>query len=352
MQRRFATKILHVNDPTSSPQIRVTIFGANSQVSPSLGNLFGYLGAQISFPTRTNAKWVDHLKPSAAYKQIAIPHMIDYKDPDIFDKLIDNSNVVVNLIGANQYLRNYDLLYDGNVTIPKKIAEACARNKDVLRLIHFSAVGADPNSVSSRLKTKWIGEQEVRAAYPEATIFRPTTIFGDFDNFILKYGLLFRWFGFIPVIDHATELRQPIHYHDLGLCTINALKMPHTAGKTYELGGPHVYSMKEIYEMIFNKIGYPPVLKSIPYKTAHKLLTWVPHVHGFTRHMSLNDVQESTLDLVVGKDALGIEKLYVKPLSLPQNMMRLLSDYQARIEHTNDELEHGWAGGNDRYFDP
>ena len=154
MQRRFATKILHVNDPSSSPKIRVTIFGASSQLSPSLGNLFGDLGAQISFPTRTSAKWVDHLKACVAYKNIAIPEYINYSDPNIIEKLIENSNVVVNLIGANQYHKNYDLIYEGNVTIPKRIAEACAKNSDVLRLIHFSAIGADPNSVSTRLSTK------------------------------------------------------------------------------------------------------------------------------------------------------------------------------------------------------
>ena len=352
MQRKFATRILHVNDPSSSPQLRVTIFGASSQLSPSIANLLGCLGAQISFPTRTSAKWVDHLKPSAAYKSIAFPQFIDFKDPNIIEKLIENSNVVINLIGGNQYIKNYDLIYEGNVTIPKRIAEACARNSDILRLIHISAIGADPTSISTRLQTKWIGEQEVKAAYPEVTIFRPCTIFGEFDNFVMRHSFLHRWLGYVPVINDASELRQPIHYHDIGLATINALKMPETAGKTFELGGPHVYSMKEILEIIYNKMGFPPKLKSIPYRTAHKIYTWVPHAHGITRYLSLNDIQESTLDLVVNPNALGIDKLYVKPLSFPQNLQRILADYQAKVDLTTDELEHGWNGGSDRYFDP
>ena len=81
-------------------------------------------------------------------------------------------------------------------------------------------------------------------------------------------------------------------------------------------------------------------------------MTWMPHAHGFARHMNLNEVQESTLDLVVAKDALGIDKLYVRPLSFPQNIMRLVADYQAKVDFTLDETEHGWNGGNDRYFEP
>ena len=86
----------------------------------------------------------------------------------------------------------------------------------------------------------------------------------------MKLAFLHRWLGYIPVIDGATEKRQPIHYHDLGLCVINALKMPETAGKTFEIGGPQVYTQKEICEIIYNKMGFPPILKSIPYKKAHK----------------------------------------------------------------------------------
>jgi NADH dehydrogenase (ubiquinone) 1 alpha subcomplex subunit 9 len=353
MRRHFTTKILHVNDPSSSPKLHVVVFGASSQISPYLSNLLGYLGAQVCFPTRTSAKWVDGLKPSTGYKNIAIRQFIDFKDETIIDKLIDGSNVVINLIGGNKYMKNYDLIYEGNVTLPKRIAEACARNSDVLRLIHFSSVAVDPNSISTRLQTKWIGEQEVKAAYPTATIIRPTTMFSELDNYVTRLGLLQRWLGFIPVIGHATELRQPIHAYDVSLAVINALKMPETAGKTYELGGPHVYTHKEICEIIYNKIGIPPNLKSFKYQSAHRLFTWIPHAHGIGRHMTLNDIQESNIDLIVGKDALGIDKLFVKPLSFPQNIMRMLSDYQAKVDVTLDEAEQGWTGGTyDRHFDP
>jgi dTDP-4-dehydrorhamnose reductase len=67
---------------------------------------------------------------------------------------------------------------EANIIIPRKIAKICARlkNDPVKRLIHFSANGVDPDSHSKMLKTKWLGEMEVKEHFPEATIIRPTEI--------------------------------------------------------------------------------------------------------------------------------------------------------------------------------
>jgi hypothetical protein len=110
--------------------------------------------------------------------------------------------------------------------------------------------------------------------------------------------------------------------------------------------------MKETLEIIYDKLGIPPRIKSYTYDGAHRLFTKIPHVHAFTRHMSLDLVRESKINILVGKDALGIDKLFVKPLTFPQNLQRMLADYQAKTNLTLEEAEHGWNGGNDRHFSP
>jgi uncharacterized protein YbjT (DUF2867 family) len=352
ISRSLSRKLLQINEPESSSKLRVVIFGGSSQLSPAIGWRLGSLGAQLSFPTRTSSKWIDYLKNTAAYKNVAIPQFIDYNAPGVIDRLIETANVVICIIGSSQHLKDYDFIYDGNVKIPKLIAEAVERNPDVQRFIHFSAVGADPNSPSTRLRTKWIGEQEVRNACPDATIFRPTLIFGELDKFVTRIALTHRMLGWMPVIGDASEKRQPIFHYDVALATMNALRLPESIGKTYELGGPQVYTQKEILEIIFNKIGFPPNLKSFRFNQAHRFMTWMPHAHGLSRHMTLDMVQESQMDLVVSPQALGIEKLFVRPLSFPQNLMRILTDYQAKADLTIEETEHGFNGGNDRYFNP
>jgi NADH dehydrogenase (ubiquinone) 1 alpha subcomplex subunit 9 len=344
---------LYVNaDSSSGVNMHVVVFGGNSQLAPTIATNIAALGARFTYPVRTSSKWVDHLKPITNFRQTYIPQYLDFNDPDIIPRLIQGNHIVINLIGGNSYIKDYDLLYEANVTLAKRIAEACAASADVKRLIHFSAVGADPHSPSTRLQTKWLGEQEVLNAYPSATIMRPCTIFGDIDNFLIKLGTMQQMFDFIPVIDDATELRQPIYYQDIGKAVMNALRLPESAGQTYELGGPHVYPYIEIIEMMYNKIHKLPKVKSFPYSKAHKFLRWLPHHHGTTRWMSLNDVQESKIDLVVRPQAKTIEDLFVQPLSLGQMMKYILTDYVSKVDTTTDEFEHGWHTGHDRHYEP
>lgn len=75
---------------------------------------------------------------------------------------INDSNTVINCIGSQVYNKKEKDFEDANIRVPMAIAKAVKNSKDVKRFIHFSAAGADPNSQSKRLRTKWIGEQEVK----------------------------------------------------------------------------------------------------------------------------------------------------------------------------------------------
>lgn len=92
-------------------------------------------------------------------------------------------------------------------------------------------------------------------AFPNATVFRPTTVYGlndlllngYFEHYDFFYDLFF-------VTDDCKAKRQPICVYDIGQCVLNALKLPETAGKIYELGGPHIYTRLELYEIMHNFI--------------------------------------------------------------------------------------------------
>lgn len=94
------------------------------------------------------------------------------------EQAIKDCDVVINTIGPKPVIRHDEDYEEANVIIPRIIAKVCARQKNnpVKRLIHFSANGADPDSISRNLRTKWIGEQEIREYFPEATIIRPTEV--------------------------------------------------------------------------------------------------------------------------------------------------------------------------------
>lgn len=99
-----------------------------------------------------------------------------------------------------------------------------------MRLINFSAAAAEPNSPSLDFQTKWEGEQAVKKAFPNVTIFRPCIIYGQNDYFahnILRQSLFF-FHKFVIVYDDCSTIKQPIRDHDVSLAVLNALKMDET----------------------------------------------------------------------------------------------------------------------------
>ncbi len=96
-----------------------------------------------------------------------------------------------------------------------------------MRLIHFSAAAADPNSPSLDFQTKFEGEKAVRAEFPDATIFRPCTIYGQNDTFahVILRQLVFFMNKFVFVYDDCETLKQPIRDYDVAEAVLNALKM-------------------------------------------------------------------------------------------------------------------------------
>lgn len=115
------------------------------------------------------------------------------------------------------------------------IARSCAKNPNVKRFIHISAAGADPNSHSQRLRTKWIGEQEVKAIYPDVTILRPTYMFNIWEpnlTIAAKWGMQMKMFNRMQFVIRGitnTEF-QPTYVNDVALAVVNAIKMPESAG--------------------------------------------------------------------------------------------------------------------------
>jgi len=101
----------------------------------------------------------------------------DFTSEKEVDYTLKNSNVVISCIGSHVFAKKDKDFEDSNIRVPMNIARAVKNNPKVKRFIYISAAGADPNSHSKRLRTKWIGEQEVKEIYPDVTILRPTYIF-------------------------------------------------------------------------------------------------------------------------------------------------------------------------------
>lgn len=132
-------------------------------------------------------------------------------DQRFIEDMIKNSNVVINLVGPRRKLKKREDFEYVNIDIAERIAKACAK-QGILRLIHFSAAGAEQDSPSLDFQTKWQAEKAVLAAFPDATIFRPCTIYGQNDVFahVILRQLTFFFNHFVVVYDDCKAKKQPI----------------------------------------------------------------------------------------------------------------------------------------------
>jgi len=152
---------------------------------------------------------------------------------------------------------------------PKLAAEAAGR-LGVERFVFVSGIGTDPASPSKAGRAKAEGEAAVRAAIPGAVILRPSMVFGPEDNLFNKMAQLAVVSPVMPVFGAATRA-QPVFVADVARAAAAALADPAAAARTFDLGGPSIYSMRELTQLTLAEIGRHPPLLALPWAAAAML---------------------------------------------------------------------------------
>ncbi|MDB5713043.1 MAG: complex subunit family protein [Sphingomonadales bacterium] len=181
----------------------------------------------------------------------------DVRKADSIERAIAGAGAVVNLVGV---LKGD---FQGfHVDGARNVAHA-ATNAGAQALVHISAIGADRQSASAYGRSKGEGEDAVRAAFPTATILRPSIVFGREDQFVNRFAALIRKLPVVPVIRGAVKF-QPVYVGDVAKAVVVALGDTEFAGKTYDLGGPETLSMSELNRWIAATIDRSVPLLEVP----------------------------------------------------------------------------------------
>ena len=143
-------------------------------------------------------------------------------------------------------------------------AADAARKMGAVRFIQISAIGADERSRAAYARTKAYGEEEVRRAFPGAITLRPSIIFGEDDSFFNRFGEMAAQLPILPLIDGGHSRLQPIFVGDVARAVLAALTRPDAIGGSYELGGPRIYSFKELMMIVARETGRNVWLAPIP----------------------------------------------------------------------------------------
>lgn len=180
-----------------------------------------------------------------------VPLAASVTDPAAVARAVEGAEVVVNLVGILFERRPGDFQrLQGQA--PGAIA-AAAKAAGVEHFVHLSAIGADAASPSLYAKSKAEGEAGVRAAFPEATILRPSVVFGPEDQFFNRFAGM-AMLPVMPVVAGNTRF-QPVYVGDVADAVVAAIADPAARGKTFELGGPRVMTMREVLRFILDTTG-------------------------------------------------------------------------------------------------
>ena len=192
---------------------------------------------------------------------------------------------------------------------PQRIA-AEASAAGVQRLVHLSAIGADPESRSRYGGSKGLGEQAVLAAFPRATILRPSIVFGPEDAFFNRFAELARLSPVMPVIAGDTKM-QPVYVGDVADAVMAALTEHAAEGKVYELGGPDVMTFRDILRLILKLTQRSRPLFEVPSALARLQASVMQYLPG--KPLTPDQLIMLEHDNVVAPGALGLADLGIAP---------------------------------------
>ncbi|MEO1135437.1 MAG: complex I NDUFA9 subunit family protein [Pseudomonadota bacterium] len=207
------------------------------------------------------------LRPMGVVGQIQLKQCNIRHQPSVVEALKD-ANAVINLVGIlfQNGPQRFDAVQAGGAaTVARLAAEA-----GISDYVHLSAIGADANSDSLYARTKGEAEEAVRSAVPTAAIIRPSIVFGTEDSFFNKFAAMATTTPFtpLPLIGGGKTKFQPIYVDDVADAVCEALVRPEAAGRTYEVGGPSIYTFRELMELMLQEIGQRRPLIPVPFPIA------------------------------------------------------------------------------------
>ena len=278
---------------------RVLLLGGSGFVGTYIVNRLSQRGIEVTVPTRHRERT----------KALIIQPGVDMPEADIhcettLAELMRGHDAVINLVGI-LHSRDVQFPYsrdfaEAHVELPKKIIAAC-KAAGIRRLVHMSALKADPKAPSEYLASKGDGEAIVRAAQGQldVTIFRPSVIFGQGDSFLNTFAKLLKQLPLFP-LGFGQARFQPVWVADVADAFVHCLGDGTTFGQTYDLAGPRVYTLRELVDYTAALCGSKARIMALPEGLAYVQagLMWLaPHPM-----MSPDNLRSMQVDSVCDSD--------------------------------------------------
>ncbi len=252
-----------------------------------------------------------------------VPLYVSLGNESAVARAVEGADIVVNLVGILAERRAGDF-QRAQAEGPARIARLAAA-AGVGRMAHISAIGADARSPSQYASTKAAGEAGVRASLPGAVILRPSLVFGAEDQFFNRFGAMAMTLPVMPVIQGGSRF-QPVYVGDVADAVMAALTREDTPGQTYELGGPKVWTFRELLQWILHETRRNRPLLEIPMGLARiqaRIGEWLPG-----KPLTRDQLLLLSRDNVVTQGAKGLQDLGITPTPIELIVPEYLDRYR------------------------
>ncbi|KAL6210781.1 hypothetical protein ACLB2K_016013 [Fragaria x ananassa] len=314
--------------------IVAAVFGSTGFLGRYLVQQLAKMGSQVLVPFRGSEDSHRHLKLMGDLGQI-VPMKYNPRDESSIKAVMAKANVVINLIGREYETRNFSF-EEVNHSMAEQLAMISKEHGGIMRFIQVSCLGASPSSESRYLRAKAAAEGAVLSALPEATVMRPAVMIGTEDRILNRWAFVSKKYGFLPVVGDGSTKIQPVYVADVAGAIVSALQDDGTSmGKVYELGGPDVYTVHQLAELMFDMIREWPHYMKIPIPIAKAiampreiLLKKVPFPLPNPEIFNLDQILAQAPDTVVSENALTFNDLGILPHKIKGYPIEFLIQYR------------------------
>jgi NADH dehydrogenase len=317
----------------------ITVFGGSGFIGRHVIRALAKKGHRLRVATRY-PNLANHLPPMGHVGQIQLLKT-NVRDAGQVEAALAGAQAAINLCGILYEWgeQSFDAIHiEAAETIGK-----CARARGLKSLVHVSSIGASETAPSAYSRSKAEGEKRLRAAFPDAVILRPSIVFGPEDQFFNRFARMAQFSPFLPLVGGGHTNFQPIFVGDVAAAVVKGLSDVSTAGKTYELGGPNIYSFKALMRFLLWEIERERLLVPIPFGIASFLAFFLQLLPSPL--LTPDQVQSLRSDNVVAPGALTLADLGRAPTSVeaeaPAYLWRFRpkGQYQSVVDESV-ELQH------------
>jgi NADH dehydrogenase len=245
----------------------VTVFGGSGFVGSQVVRALAKANARVRVAVRSPGRGY-RLRMLGDVGQIEVVQANVRDEPSV-RRAMEGAEACVNAVGVlfETGRQGFDALH---AQAAGRIAEIAAA-MGVETLVHISALGADAASPAAYARSKAAGEAAARAAFPGAIVLRPSVIFGAEDSFFNRFARLAMISPALPLIGGGETRFQPVHVADVAQAVAQAVWSEAARGGTFELGGPRVYSFRQLMEAMLEVIQRRRALVPVPFPVAEVL---------------------------------------------------------------------------------